>query len=379
MSTCKTPISHRQSKGLSLVELMVSLSIGAVILSGAVVVYMDQLQSSRRLSAYAQLQESGRVALDIIERDLRLSGFSGCNAGFVEFNNALQSSPSTFQPENGIQGWEASNSKPGDTLANVSPTTALVTTSSGWATSGANVLGSFNAVPNSDIIRTWGGSDFDVPVTYFSASAPYVVTTAVADIESGDILLITDCPTIDIVQACGAATSGTATTLSLSSGCNPGTSSTKPIKSSASANARVTKLSGTTYIVSKHNDTASNPPSLFRAELDFSGAGVGDFVEVVQGVESMQLLYGENTDGDSDNSADVYVTANNVKNWPSVVSVRVSLLMQSVDDNLTDGAAPYRYNGVTYDGDGSNPAPADRRLRRVFSRTITLRNRTLGS
>lgn len=378
MSIHKQPCSYQHSFGLSLVELMVSLSIGAVILSGAVVVYMDQLQSSRRLTAYAQLQESGRVALDIIERDIRMSGFSGCLTAKAVFNNALDGAPSTFQPEKGIQGWEANNSKPGDNLSNVLYTTAVVNTNSGWATSGGNVLGSFSAIPNSDIIRTWGGSEFDLPVISFSVSAPYAVKTPAADIADDDILLISDCENIDIVQACGVATSANVSTLSLSSSCSPGTSTSKPIKSAVSPNARVTKLRGTTYVVSKHNDIALNPPSLFRAELDLNGATVGNFVEVVQGVESMQILYGENTNGDAKNSADAYVTANNVSQWENVVSVRVSLLMQSVDDNLIDGFAPYQYNGVTYDGSSLNATPADSRLRRVFSRTITLRNRTLG-
>jgi type IV pilus assembly protein PilW len=40
----------------------------------------------------------------------------------------------------------------------------------------------------------------------------------------------------------------------------------------------------------------------------------------------------------------------------------------------------YVFNGVTYNGGAGNGAlPEDNRLRRVFTSTITLRNRAVGS
>jgi len=51
-----------------------------------------------------------------------------------------------------------------------------------------------------------------------------------------------------------------------------------------------------------------------------------------------------------------------------VVSIRISLLVRSMDDNLTLVPRAYTYNGTT-------TTPADRRLRRVFSSTIAVRNR----
>jgi type IV pilus assembly protein PilW len=65
-------------------------------------------------------------------------------------------------------------------------------------------------------------------------------------------------------------------------------------------------------------------------------------------------------------TADAVTTAN----WPNVVSVRISLLVQSPEDNLVDAPQTYTFNSVT-------TTPADRRLRHVFTSTIGLRNRTL--
>jgi type IV pilus assembly protein PilW len=88
--------------------------------------------------------------------------------------------------------------------------------------------------------------------------------------------------------------------------------------------------------------------------------------DLIEGVENMQILYGEDTN--TDNWANYYTTANNVVNWENVVSIRVSLLIISLDDNLAAQPLAYTFNGVT-------TTPTDRRLRRVFTSTFAIRNR----
>jgi type IV pilus assembly protein PilW len=84
----------------------------------------------------------------------------------------------------------------------------------------------------------------------------------------------------------------------------------------------------------------------------------------------MEILYGVDTNQDF--SVDDYRTANAVGNWANVISVRISLLMVSLENNLVvDGPQDYYFNGATI-----TPAANDRRLRRVFTQTIVLRNRT---
>ena len=51
----------------------------------------------------------------------------------------------------------------------------------------------------------------------------------------------------------------------------------------------------------------------------------------MEGVESMEILYGVDTDGDD--AANYYVTADAVADWAQVVSVRVSLLVATIDNN----------------------------------------------
>ncbi|SEJ23743.1 PilW family protein [Nitrosomonas eutropha] len=88
--------------------------------------------------------------------------------------------------------------------------------------------------------------------------------------------------------------------------------------------------------------------------------------ELVEGIENMQIQYGEDTDGDR--AVDTYRTADLVADWENVVSVRIDLLVQSVEDNVTSQPQTYTFNGETV-------TPTDRRLRQAFSTVISLRNR----
>ena len=100
---------------------------------------------------------------------------------------------------------------------------------------------------------------------------------------------------------------------------------------------------------------------------------------MIEGIQDMQILYGEDTDmnmdcskGTSDYAPNYYVTANSVVKMCRVVSIRISLLAVTLDDNLTPQPIPYTYyvNNVLT----NNIIPADRKIRRVFNTTIALRN-----
>lgn len=95
--------------------------------------------------------------------------------------------------------------------------------------------------------------------------------------------------------------------------------------------------------------------------------------DLIEGIENMQILYGEDTDADG--SANYFVPAGTAGlNMEQVVSLRISLLVRSIDDNLTAQPTPYTYNEITTTTT-STPAVTDRRIRRVFTSTIALRNR----
>lgn len=90
---------------------------------------------------------------------------------------------------------------------------------------------------------------------------------------------------------------------------------------------------------------------------------------MAEGVENMQILYGEDTNNDK--IANVYVNKDNVVNWNDIVSVRVALLVstvQSVGSNTTDDKTHVLLNAAPIGPIGDNV------IRRVYTRTIILRN-----
>ena len=103
---------------------------------------------------------------------------------------------------------------------------------------------------------------------------------------------------------------------------------------------------------------------------------LGAPVEMADGVENMQLVYG--VDNNNDQSVDAYLLADAVGalNWGNVLSVQINLLMESDIDRIADQPQSY----VFFDGTPGSMAPvvpADNRLRRVFSSTVTIRNRNI--
>lgn len=89
---------------------------------------------------------------------------------------------------------------------------------------------------------------------------------------------------------------------------------------------------------------------------------------LVEGLENIKILFGEDLDGDL--SADRYVSPNYAGiNLANIVSARVSLLLRSTND--VKGTASTK----AYSLAGSNFTPvADKKIRQLFSFSVQLRN-----
>lgn len=91
---------------------------------------------------------------------------------------------------------------------------------------------------------------------------------------------------------------------------------------------------------------------------------------LVPDVENMQVLYGEETDGDF--NVDHYVKQAEVVNFNAVFSVRVALLFRTAGTNLRPTADTTQYDLL-----GVKPAYVDpKRIRKVMTVTYAIRNRT---
>lgn len=369
---------HRMG-GLTMIELLIAMVLGLSLTAGVMQVYVNNTQTERDQESRARMQESGRFAISYLSRELRMAGYLGCLATIDanSVNNTLDGPPASFQPTTGLQGWEASGTGLG-VVSNSANNVATVSSSGGnWSSSGGNVLATISAVPTADVIRIWNTEGTGALINSVTPGVSPVVNSDLIDIEDGDILLLSDCQRADLVHACEVAeVGGTSVNATLSSACAPGNVASSSLVTQAGG--ELAKLNGTMFYIGKRGNVAANPPSLFRSTLS-SSAGLNAAEELIEGIESLQVLYGINADNDNRKTVDAYVTAAQVGDWTRVVSVRISVLVQSLEDFMLPAPQPYTFNGVIYDGSGGNGAlPADRRLRRVFTSTVTLRNRAVG-
>ena len=388
--------------GLTLVELMVALVISSFLMIGLVQIFITSRTTYQVDEGLARLQENGRFAIDYLVRDLRMAGNMGCLGKIppdkqeVVWNylkNVTTGSP--FDVSTGIGGYEATGTAPGATYVmpglypptNVFATTpALDPATVGGAIAGTDVLAvrfmDGNAVPLANV----GGKYHNLTEVFADASATSL--DQVYDIKDKTVVVVANCKQAAVFQVTNALTGASPVSLVHDLSGNLGNSCAvwksggcKGYEDAFQAGSMVGALRSRFYFVARNSRGAApaDGPSLFRRD-----AGLGQPTELVEGVENMQILYGidSNTGNDTGrdgHGADRYLTANNVTNWSRVVSVRIGLLVSTINsagkaDTSTD-TSTYTVAGVTLNVAGVDQnANGNLRRRRVFTTTIGLRN-----
>ena len=90
---------------------------------------------------------------------------------------------------------------------------------------------------------------------------------------------------------------------------------------------------------------------------------------LLSNVEKLLVLYGVDTDVLPDNAANVYLRADGVIEWTTVVSIRLYVILRSEETNVAHSTPSYAIDGQPQ----SVLEPNERRLYRVFSTTIAPR------
>lgn len=335
-------IRHRltDSRGFSLVEVMIAVVISLILMAGVIQVYLSTKQSYRMQEALARVQENGRFALEFLSRDIRMADFWGC-ANLGNVTNNLNSAGGTGYINYADGGLAGSNNNG----LNGSDTITLRGAFGGSLTLLPNGAAGYGPLQSSDI-----------------------TTTTNNGLNQCDVLLVADCSAADVFQLTNANpnTSGQIVH-NTGSTCSPGNYNPG---SCGGGNAHcLSKIYGGDASIYRMQELryslgngARGQPALFRQQT----TSVISNVELVDGIADMQIQYGEDTN--DDNTADSYVPFNSVSDMDDVVSVRVWLLSRSYEDNLTP-------NRQTYQWESGPVTAADNRLYQVFSTTVTLRNR----
>ncbi len=381
----------RRQRGLSIVELMVALTIGLIIVIAVERIFVTSSGTFRATEGLSRAQETGRFAIEFMSRDIRMAGNLGCIRDTLIIDN-LNTGGSPYDFGRGIQGFEYAGTAPGNTytISSENPTN----TTGGWAPALDTALVPPGAIPGSDVlvIRRMDGRPLRRATPINDSAMVFLDSSESVNIRDGDILAITDCDKTSVFQVTSTTVAGPRLNVVHAASGTPGNRC--PVWAPPACpeqeygnSAEVSKLLTVAYFIGRG---ASGEPALFMAMLQPGGAGTAMVSsEMLEGVESMQILYG--LDQDNDGSAETYMTADQVEaltvanpdtGWPQVLSVRLSLLVRSTHVKGTAARAELDTN--TYLLAGSTAATAttidpfdDKRRRRVFNATIQLRSRGL--
>ncbi|ABV35810.1 prepilin-type cleavage/methylation-like protein [Shewanella sediminis HAW-EB3] len=313
-------------KGMSLVELMVALVIGLFLSAGVFTMFSMSSSNVTTTGQFNQIQENGRIALAIMERDISQLGFMGDITGT-------------------------------DFVVGVNTTVDAAIPPTGTDCIGAGLNNA--SLPNNQpahFRRLWGYEN--------GLSAQSLA--CLSDVrDKTDVLQIKRFigPSVAAGDVSGYYVS---TTSSQAIFFNNGTPSANL------TNGRIWEYQHHVYFIG--ND-ANGIPVLRRKTL--TSTGMSNDEQLVEGIENIRVLYGFDNDGDS--TPDSYMPAASVTSlmWDNegfqrLVALKVHVLIRSVQPDSS-----YTNETQYLLGDKVINAPNDHFRRKVMSTTIVLENPVL--
>jgi len=349
----------RKQGGFTIVELMVTMVIMVVVMGGVYKVFHSNWTNYRVQEGLSRLQENGRFAMNFLTRDVREAGYRGC-ISYGPLTNTLAYDPTVnledlaYNFDVGIEGFTAADLSwlPGPPI------------------SGSDILVIRTMQDNAvGVVKNNSSAQLFAEVTTTESKACANGTDRISGICEGDILMVTDCSKSRIFQAGNiqvTSSGGLSLNITHPASGTPGNSpsswggASAPESERFGTDAEIVKVGTITYYV---RPNPAGQPALYRK------IGASSAQEVAEGVEMMQVRYGEDTNGDR--NADVYRVASDVADWSAVRSVRMGLLMRTANE-----VARIEPDDKSYNVLGASFGPYnDRRLRRVFTATVALRNR----
>ncbi|TVP14986.1 PilW family protein [Shewanella sp. KCT] len=317
----------RNQSGMSLVELMVALVISLFLSAGIFTMFSMSSSNVTTTSQFNQLQENGRIALAIMERDISQLAFMGDMTGtdFIVGTNTTISSAAV--PNDCIGGGVNNATLPNGTASHFRRVWGYEAGVSGTSFS---CLTGVNE--NTDVlqIKRLVGPNTLVPN---NGSSHYVATT------SSQAIFFTGNQVTPVLT-----------------------------------NSRFWEYQHHIYFV-KNDGTV---PVLRRRTLSVAN-GMNNEEQLVEGIENLRILYGVDDDGDDIPNRYVPVGSVNTVMWDNqsfqrIVALKVFLLVRSVDQD------PSYTNDTQYQlGDKTITILEDQKhfRRKVMSTTVMLENPVL--
>jgi type IV pilus assembly protein PilW len=313
--TGHSPRAH--GRGLSLVEVMISLVLGLVVVGAGAALLASARSANNVNENLSRVADSVRMSYDQLVREVREAGASPCDGQALTSNvlsNAQGASPT----------WWATWDEPVKGFDDVTAfSAAAIGTGVGERVNGTDAI-IVRSVPTIDNVRV---------SAHFSSVATFAATVNNHGIAAGDLMMVCTFSQAAIFQASAVnTTTGTVTHASgvgSPSNCTSGlglptvcTSTGNPL--AFPAGASIGRLVAAAWYVGNNGRPETGGRSLYRV----SRTGTE---EVAEGVTDMQLNY--LVIGASD-----YVAASVVTDWSRVTAVRFDITYQSPETGVSSGA-----------------------------------------
>lgn len=292
----RTCLAPRRQTGLSLVELMISLTIGLILLAGITTLIVQQSRTRDELEKSSRQIENGRYAMQILHDDIQHAGFYG-----------------EYIPASGIPVSIYSDA-PTNTVLLDPCNVALGSTGSGWASTPTvppPIFGYAGAATDPLVSATCGSLNNYQPNTAVlvvrrTATAPVAAADGVAS-----YLQISLCSKVATPFVFGT----TGFTLMQKDCLTP---------------ALLWPYTVNVYYISSCDictPSSDNIPTLKMVQA--GPTAIPTVTSLVGGIENMQFDYGIDNAGDG--SPDIYKAAPLAADWQNVMAVRVNLLARNND------------------------------------------------
>jgi len=300
--------SLRCQRGLSLVELMISLTIGLILLAGITALIVQQSGSRDELEKSSRQIENGRYAIQLLRDEIEHAGYFG------EFYSMPAPPPVLPDPcDSSTGGLGAAISLPvqgydfNPSSTATSPITACLAAANYKPGTDILVLRRTSTVPESGLVSVTNPPEILMQTT----AASYVVATVTTAINIATPPL-PEPFTLTVGGVTPAAMREYLVRIYFISPCN-------------------VPSGGGTVCTGAADDNGNPVPTLKR--LDIAGPNRTDPptpVPLVEGIENMQLDYGLDSNGDG--YPDLYTTAPaSTLDWSNVMAIRVHLLARNND------------------------------------------------
>ena len=382
----------RYSSGLSLIEMMVAVLIASFLIFGLLQVFTASKAAYQTAEGMARVQENARFAMDFLQRDIRMAGHFGCvndQAHWVKEEGdpvlnvgggVISGGGAPLDFSVSIEGYEAPGSGPTSSLtlggAWAAPTG--VPTLTPTPVGGSDVLVLRYFAPEGVPVDTIAAAGSGESVGFDEARWRSLTSDGVA---APSVYGVSDCTHANVFTGSGSAGAVLA---------GAGNDLAGRYTPAPTGQTMLYRADAIAYYVGI-NDQGN--PALYRARAVAGGAGgaFGGGEELVEGIQSLQLLYGQ--DDRAALTADTppignitwYGTAANVRSegaadvpnaWRRVGVVQVGIL--AVSPNIA--AAPAAEGPIRVLGTSFQPAASgDRLFRASYEVTVALRNRLFGN